>query len=102
MSSNRIYVDTTDTLTSQGRENILARNGQSRRYCSPDHSPKIPVSITTNQLESSGLIAGENDILEGHEPENKTSKFRRCLLGRTILNWITKCYGQEEVNHKCM
>ena len=50
--------------------------------------PKILVSITTDQLARSGLIAGENDILSGLEPENKTDNFSRSSLGCTVLNWI--------------
>ena len=34
MSCTRLYVDPTETLTSQGRKMILVINGQSCRYCS--------------------------------------------------------------------
>ena len=40
-------------------------------------SPKLLVSITTAQLERSGLIAGENDSLGGREPENDTDNISR-------------------------
>ena len=49
---------------------------------------KIPVSITTDQLARSRLIAGENDSLGGQEPEKETNNFGRCLLGCADLNWI--------------
>ena len=51
-------------------------------------SLKLLVSITTNQLASSILIARENDSLGRHEPENETDNFDHCLLGCTMLNWI--------------
>ena len=50
--------------------------------------PKLLVSVTTDQLARSGLIAGENDSLGGQEPENKTDNFGSLLLVRAALNWI--------------
>ena len=57
-------------------------------------SPKIPLSITTDQLSRSGLKAGENDSLGGQEPEKNNNKFGRCLLGHTILNWKTVYHSE--------
>ena len=57
-------------------------------------SPKLSVSIPTDQLVHSGLIASDNDILGGREPENETDNFGRCLLGRAALNQMIKCDGR--------
>ena len=54
---------------------------------SGSQSPKLLVSIISNQLARSGLIPVENDSLGGRELENKTDNFERCSLGRTVLNW---------------
>ena len=50
-------------------------------------SPKLSLSVTTDQLVCSWLIADKNDSLGGKEPENKTNNFERCSLGHTELNW---------------
>ena len=52
-------------------------------------SPKLSVSIITDQLARSILIAGENDSLGGLESENKTKTFGHTLLGLSVLNWVT-------------
>ena len=44
-------------------------------FLSNSRSPKLSVSITTDQLALSGLIAGENDSLGGQEPDNETDNF---------------------------
>ena len=61
---------------------------------SGSRSPKLLVSITTDQLARSGLIAGDNDSLRGREPENKIGNFGRCSLGHAALNLVIKCAGQ--------
>ena len=87
MSCTRIYVEPTETLAGQGRKRILARNSQSCRVSfSGSCSPKLLVSITTDQLARYGLIADDNDSLGGREPENETDNFVRCSLGRATLN----------------
>ena len=40
---------------------------------------KLSLSITNNQLERSGLMAGENDNLGARELENDTNNFGRCF-----------------------
>ena len=55
---------------------------------SGSHSPKLLVSITTNQLARSVLVAGENDSLGGLELENEINNFCHFLLGCATLNWI--------------
>ena len=50
--------------------------------------PKLPFSITTDQLARSGLISSENDNLGERERENETGNFGRCSLGRAALNWM--------------
>ena len=42
---------------------------------------KLPVSVSTDQLARSGLIAVETDSLGGQEPENETDSFGHCTLG---------------------
>ena len=54
---------------------------------SGSRSPRLSLSITTDQVARSGFIAGENDSLGGREQENKTNNFVRFLLGHTVLNW---------------
>ena len=54
--------------------------------------PKLSVSITTDQLGHSGLIAVDTDGLGGREPENETKNFGRFSPGRSD--------GRLEVYHK--
>ena len=54
-------------------------------------SPILSVSIPTNQMTRSGLIASKNDSLSGQEPENETDNFRFCSQGCAMLNWMMKC-----------
>ena len=36
------------------------------------------------------------------EPENETDKFGRSSLEGVAANWMMKCDGRWEVNHKCI
>ena len=86
------------------------RNGRSCRSRSPvlflrfassgSRPPKLSVSVTTDQLARSGLIAVETDSLGGREPENENDNFGRCSLGRVAVNWMMKCDGRLEVYYK--
>ena len=51
-------------------------------------SPKLSVSITTDQIARSRLISGKNYSLGGQEPENETNNFSHFSLGCATLNWI--------------
>ena len=53
--------------------------------------PKLSLSVSTDQLAPSGLIACENDSLGIREPENENDNFVRCLIGRATLNRMMKC-----------
>ena len=64
---------------------------------SGSHSLKVSVSITTDQLARSVLIAGGNDILGGRELDNETENIGRCALCYAALNWMMKCDGRLEV-----
>ena len=69
-------------------------------YCSC--YTKLLVSITTDQLACSGLIAGENDSLGGREPENGNDNSGRCSLDSAVVNLLMKCDGRLEVYHECI
>ena len=65
-------------------------------------SPKLALSITTDQLAYYGLIAVKSAILEEREPDKETNNFGRSSLGGAAENWMMECDGRLEVYNKCI
>ena len=80
----RAYIDPGGPRQEQGPNEERSKLSVS---FSGSRSIKLQVSVTTNQLARSRLIAGENDSLGGRESENETDNFSRFLLGCTVSNW---------------
>ena len=69
---------------------------------SGSHSNKLALSITTNKLARSGLVAVESASLEERDPDNKTDRFGRYSLKGGAINWMMKCDGRWKFYNKCI
>ena len=59
-------------------------------------------SIPINQPVRCGLMGMGNMSLGEREPENETDNFGRSSLEGVAANWMMKCDGRWEVNHRCI